>query len=126
MGDWVLIEDKARIDALEPMYKGPWLVMERKGVNLHVQCTNTGRKSVVHINRCNKIPPVPQSSMVEELPGADELYNLGEEDPGGSSEASPSDVKQIEGLSGDHGPAPLRRSTRDRKKPLRFRDPLLY
>ena len=31
IGDWVLIEDKARIDALEPMYKGPWLVMERKG-----------------------------------------------------------------------------------------------
>ena len=25
--------------------------MERKGVNLHVQCTNTGRKSVVDINR---------------------------------------------------------------------------
>ena len=81
IGDWVLIEDKARIDALEPMYKGPWLVMERKGVNLHVQCTNTGRKSVVSINRCKKIPPVPQSSMIEELPGSDELSSVGEEDP---------------------------------------------
>ena len=51
IGDWVLIEGKVRIDALEPMYKGRWLVMERKGVNLHVQCTNTLRKSVVHNNR---------------------------------------------------------------------------
>ena len=48
LGDWVLIEYKARIDALEPMYKGSWLVLERKGLNLHVQCTKTGRKSVVH------------------------------------------------------------------------------
>ena len=30
IGDWVLIEGKARIDALEPMYKGPWLVCREK------------------------------------------------------------------------------------------------
>ena len=51
IGDWVLIEGKVRIDALGPMYKGRLLVVERKGVNLHVQCINTGRKSVVHNNR---------------------------------------------------------------------------
>ena len=102
------------------------MVMERKGVNLHVQSTNTGRKSVVNINRCKKIPPVPHSSMIEELPGSDELSSVGEEDPKGTSETSSSDGEQIKGSSGDQGPAPLRRSTRDRRKLLRFRDPLLY
>ena len=88
-----------------------------------MQCTNTGNKSDVHINRCKKIPPVPQSSMAEEIPSSDELSSLREEDPWGSSETFPSYVDQIEGLCGDHSAAPLR-STWDQKKLLRFRDPL--
>ena len=101
--------------------------MERKGVNLHVQCTNTGRKSVVSIDRGKgkKIPPVPKSSMIEELPGSEELSSVGKEDPEGASETSLSNGEQIKGSSGDQGPAPLRRSTPYRRKPLRFRDPLL-
>ena len=99
--------------------------MERKGVNLHVQCTNTGRQSVVNIDRCKKIPPVPKSSMIEELPGSEEISSIGKEDPEGASETSLSNGEQIKGSSGDQGPAPLRRSTPYRRKPLRFRDPLL-
>eukprot|EP00800_Vazella_pourtalesii_P008634 TRINITY_DN2238_c0_g1_i4.p1 TRINITY_DN2238_c0_g1~~TRINITY_DN2238_c0_g1_i4.p1 ORF type:complete len:124 (-),score=15.27 TRINITY_DN2238_c0_g1_i4:21-392(-) len=36
-GDWVLLKDQVRTNALSPLFTGPWLVAERFGVNLHLK-----------------------------------------------------------------------------------------
>ena len=113
IGDWVLVNDKPRADALEPVYKGPWTVIERKGVNLQVQCANTGRKSVVH-NGCKKILPGSPDIIIGNIPDADKLSCLGEEDQRTSISQNQVPV-----------PVPQRRSSRERKPPLRFRDPMV-
>ena len=35
-GDWVLVKDEARANTLAPLFLGPWLVVERQGVNVHL------------------------------------------------------------------------------------------
>ena len=53
-GDEVFVDIKPRKHALAPIFDGPWLVEERKDVNLHLINVNTGKRQVVHINRCKK------------------------------------------------------------------------
>ena len=54
-GDLALIKDECRLDTLAPMSKGPWSVIERRGVNLHINDLNKGDTRVVHLNRCKKV-----------------------------------------------------------------------
>ena len=53
-GDWIWIKDEARPSCLSPMFKGPWMVIERRGVNLQISDLEGGRTQVVHLNRCRK------------------------------------------------------------------------
>ena len=55
-GDWVLVKDETRRSSLAPLYVGPWLVVERVGVNLSLVDPSSKRKKIVHLNRC-KITP---------------------------------------------------------------------
>ena len=51
-GDWVLVRDETRSSALAPLYLGPWLVVEKLGVNLNLIDPGSERKKIVHMNRC--------------------------------------------------------------------------
>ena len=42
-GDLVLIKDENRGDTLSPLYKGPWKVVERKGLNVVVSDPHSNR-----------------------------------------------------------------------------------
>ena len=49
-GDWVLIRDETRNNALAPLYLSPWLVAEKLDVNLNLVDPSPGRKKLVHLN----------------------------------------------------------------------------
>ena len=53
-GDLMLVKYECRPHNLAPIFKGPWIVTERRDVNLHINDPSTGRNRVVHINRCKK------------------------------------------------------------------------
>ena len=55
-GDWVLIKDETRNNTLAPLYLGPWLVAEKLDVNLNLVDPSSGRKKLVHLNRCKLSP----------------------------------------------------------------------
>ena len=52
--DWVWLKDEARSSCLSPMFKGPWVVIEKRGVNLQISDLNGGQTHVVYLNRCKK------------------------------------------------------------------------
>ena len=56
-GDWVLVKDECRPNTLAPLFKGPWLVAEKRDGNLHISDQNSAKTRVVHVNRCKKAPP---------------------------------------------------------------------
>ena len=64
--DWVLLKDEARSDSLAPLYRGPWHVAEKRGVNVHLSVPGVSSMRVVHLNRCKRAPApvteVPNSS----------------------------------------------------------------
>ena len=51
-GDWALVKDEAQTDYMSPMYRGPWKVLDRNGVNVHLKVPGLGGTRVVHLNRC--------------------------------------------------------------------------
>ena len=55
-GDWVWLKDETRSNSLSPVFKGPWLVIERLGVNLRIAKSDGdgGQTRIVHLNRCRK------------------------------------------------------------------------
>ena len=53
-GYWVWLRNEARQHGLSPMYRGPWLVIERRGVNLRLADSEGAETQLVHLNRCKK------------------------------------------------------------------------
>ena len=52
--DWVWLRNDARTHSLSPMFRGPWLVLDRRSVNVHLSDPSGNLKAVVHLNRCKK------------------------------------------------------------------------
>ena len=65
-GDWVLVKDECRPNTLAPLFKGPWLVVERRDSNLHIKDRNSTKTRVVHVNRCKKAEPEPREVTLQE------------------------------------------------------------
>ena len=117
-GDWVLVKDECRQDTLAPIFKGPYLVAERRDVNLHLSHPTSSKTRVIHINRCRKAELPSHNTDSTEEPGSDtELdthdTNLEVETPGPHM----SDVETP--FQGDQQ---LRRSTRLRRPPQWYGD----
>ena len=53
-GDWVWLRNDARSNSLSPLYRGPWLVVDRQGVNLRLSDLKGKESQYVHLNRCKK------------------------------------------------------------------------
>ena len=51
-GEWVWLRNGARPHSLSPMFRGPWLVAERRGVNLKLTDSDGNKTHTVHLNRC--------------------------------------------------------------------------
>ena len=117
-GDWVLVRDETRSSALAPLYLGPWLVVERLGVNLNLIDPNSERKKIAHLNRC-KISPRNRElteSNVQIRHSDAELFRkeLGKDGTEQDGDCSVLDTETV-----SDGP---RRSTRNRKEPDRYGD----
>ena len=53
-GDWDWLRNEAREHSLSPMFRGPWLVIERRGVNLQLADSEGAKTQLVHLNQCKK------------------------------------------------------------------------
>ena len=53
-GDWVWLRNEARQHSFSPMFRGPWLVIERRGVNLQLADSEGAKTQLMHLNRCKK------------------------------------------------------------------------
>ncbi len=51
-GDWVLLDDRRRGSALDPLYRGPYQIIHRRGVNVKLRDLASSKEKVVHLNRC--------------------------------------------------------------------------
>ena len=54
------------------MFGGPWLVVEKQGVNVHLSDPEGARREVVHLNRCKKA--AKPSSLVDETSSQHFVY----------------------------------------------------
>ena len=135
-GDWVLLKDEARSDSLAPLYRGPWHVAEKRGVNVHLSVPGVSSRRVVHLNRCKRAP-----APVTEVPNSSTR-----QDPCGSSptataatppEQIPDDIQSptieaedSEAMGENEGRVTVeqqpRRSVRQRKVPDRYGERVMY
>ena len=114
-GDWVLVRDEMISSSLAPLYLGPWIVVERLGVNLNLVDPSSERKKIMHLNRCKLSPRNRELTGDVSLPTS---YS-------GESEYRQIDIKKMGTeedslLSTDAASEGPRRSTRKRKEPNRF------
>ena len=114
--DWVLVKDESRANTLAPLFLGPWLVVERQGVNVHLINLKTKRKRVVHLNRC-KLSPNRESSeeFDERILYDNHVLELIDED------VSEEKTEHLESTAPG-----LRRSIRIRREPDRYDDMEVY
>lgn len=126
-GDWVLVKDEARTNTLAPLFMGPWLVVERLGVNVHLIELKSKRKQTVHLNRCKLSPNRNLSVEYDELalytdsPCFPESEVRDIEEVGGQVSEEDTINTELESIS----PVP-RRSTRMRREPDRYGDMEVY
>ena len=64
-GDLVWLRDEARRHSLSPMYRGPWMVTERRGVNIRLVGSDGVEGQFVHVDRCKKASHIPPDRMIE-------------------------------------------------------------
>ena len=99
-GDWVWLKNDARPNSLSPMYKGPWLVVDRRGVNLQLSDQHGTKSQFVHMNRCKKAAHnAPQWTEVD-------ISNQLREGPATSTESDrslPSEIDAEGGVSESEG-----------------------
>ena len=66
-GHWVLVKDECRSNTLSPLFKGPWLVVEKREGNLHIGDQSSAKTRVVLVNRCKKAEPEPRTETCTQL-----------------------------------------------------------
>ena len=111
-GDWVLVRDESRSNTLAPLYLGPWLVAEKLGFNLDLIEPRSGRKKIVHLNRCELSPRNRELTTESDIPTCE------------SENHSSMELDQVEigvgDTESDVDNAEPRRSTRIRRDSDRF------
>ena len=109
-GDWVLVKDECRPNTLSPLFKGPWLVVEKRDGNLHISDQGSTKTRVVHVNRCKKAEPKPREVTLRcEI--SETISNSDHDDP--MSTPLSSDEIGMGAKSGDG----VRRSKRQKRAP---------
>ena len=118
-GDWVLIKDETRQNTLEPMFTGPWLVVERFGVDVHLNDPSSERSQIVHLNRCK-----PSSTEINESQLG--IYPQSSDSPGEPNEIDDEIILSRNSQCHQEDVTELRRSGRLRRDPDRYGDMEVY
>ena len=120
-GDWALVKDEARTDSLSPMYRRPWKVLERNGVNVHLKVPGLGGTRVVNLNRCKNSPaPVGGTNDRAEDGAGSASQSEGQASQPNAEDGNSGDTYPEEELRDITPELEPRRSTKQRRVPDRY------
>ena len=54
-GDWIWLRKESRTYTLSPMFEGPWLVLKKRGVNVHLSDADGHHRAVIHLIDVRKL-----------------------------------------------------------------------